>query len=471
MALEDSKVTTPLVLRLYAFLCIPLACWQMWIFPNIPNYYAQHLFIYPTLLFMAWAWLHRLWTLGEVWLLLCRALPWLLLLFALQALAGWQSAQQYAPLEPVAPRVLQELFKLAAQLPFLLLLILLGRVLMANSEARRYMLKGALFSFAVLMLLCAVQGVFIYTKGSQNALFVWLQQASRQFLLSVSPWLEARWLSSVYDFYREGSYALTTRRINGLFEEASALCVMLGVFFVPLAFGLLALSKNKGRIAGWVMLLLCLETAILCKAVSGIALAGLILLCLFFMVLPRLRSKTKLFLVLMFVLLCGATVFLSSNVRNYLNAHTKERSPRVVITLDTLDMIAEHPFLGVGRGWFAPHQHEGQRYLKRLDNIELATWKERGTGMELSALPALAAQYGLPLVLAALIFIGVVWRRLQLLQKAKPNDFNCFMASACTAWVVLAFVLSTSSLDIRNPLFCLPFFCFWAAALTSQKED
>lgn len=465
-ALAEEKV--PLPLLIYAFCCAPLACWQMWFFSNLPNYYGQHIFIYPTILFMCWAWLRNMWTLGEVWQLLRYAAPWLLLLFCLQALAGWQSAQQYAP-EEAAHRVVAELLKLAFQLPFVLFLALLGRVLMADKRAYRYILAGVLFSFAVLVFLCAIQGIYIYTYKSRNIIALWLNDVTRQTMLLVSPYLEARWPSIIYDFYKEGSYALTTRRINGLFEEASALCVMLGVFFVPLAFGFLAFNRRKIRMLGWIMLALCLEIAVFCQAITGVVLAALTILTLLFVVLPKLSKKGRLSLLFLLVFLFGAAAFAFKDVHGYLNKHTKERSPRAVITLDTLDMIAEHPLAGVGRGWFAPHQHEGKRYLKRLDDIELATWKEQGIGRELSALPALVAQYGVPLITAVLFFIGTVWRRLQVLRQKRPSDFTRFMAQACSVWIIMGLVLSAGSFDIRNPLFCLPFFCFWAVAAKPEE--
>ena len=85
--------TTPWPLHIFAFLLIPMACWQLWLFPGIPNYYAQHFLIYPSLVFMLWAWKRGLWTLAEVWRLARPFFPWLLLLVILQAVADWRSAR------------------------------------------------------------------------------------------------------------------------------------------------------------------------------------------------------------------------------------------------------------------------------------------------------------------------------------------------------------------------------------------
>lgn len=91
---------------------------------------------------------------------------------------------------------------------------------------------------------------------------------ARALLVRFSPWLEARWPDTTYDFYSQGAYALTMARFNGFFEEASALSAMVGVFFVPLAFGLLEVAGNNRRrvFAGFGMLACCMAVLTFCRS-------------------------------------------------------------------------------------------------------------------------------------------------------------------------------------------------------------
>ena len=110
--------------------------------------------------------------------------------------------------------------------------------------------------------------------------------------------------------------------------------------------------------------------------------------------------------------------------------------------------------------------------MANLSDPELRVWKEWGSGGELSALPALAAQYGLPIIILAFIFVGRIWWRLQILHRAQPvNPLLAFMAPACTTWLVLGVTASFGALDIRNPLFSLPLFCFYAISQGIGLED
>ena len=109
---------TPWPLHIFAFLLIPMACWQLWLFPGIPNYYAQHFLIYPSLVFMLWAWKRGLWTLAEAWRLTRPFFPWLLLLVILQIVADWRSARFFLPEgAPIWRSIVTGLIKLGAQLP------------------------------------------------------------------------------------------------------------------------------------------------------------------------------------------------------------------------------------------------------------------------------------------------------------------------------------------------------------------
>lgn len=478
---------TPCPLRIFAFLLIPMACWQVWLFPGIPNYYAQHFLLYPSLVFMLWAWKRGLWTLADAWRLARPFFPWLLLLVTMQAVADWRSVRFFlAEGAPMWPSIATDLIKLGVQLPFILFFALLCRVLLREETSRRAMLQGAVWSFGFLAFWCTVQAVYVYTvatpfypeqeSGSEEILAV--RKLLRVMLENVSPWLEARWPSIVYDFYEKGSYSLTLTRFNGFFEEASALSAMVGVFFAPLGFGLLGLAnyKRKFQVVGTVILVASLGIMIFCRSGTGQILS---IVTLSLMVLSCLRGRFKLFKIFAgaaLVVACTYAALYAPHVGSYFAYRDRvfelSKTPRVIITLDTLDILKAHTLLGVGRNWYFAHLQNGQRYLANLSDPELRVWKERRSGGELSALPALAAQYGLPLIILAFIFVGRIWWRLQTLHRAQPvNSLLAFMAPACTAWLVLGLTALLGLLDIRNPLFCLPFFCFYAISQGIGLED
>ncbi len=479
--------TTPWPLHIFAFLLIPMACWQLWLFPGIPNYYAQHFLLYPSLVFMLWAWKRGLWTLAEVWRLARPFFPWLLLLVILQAVADWRSARFFLPEgAPMWRSIAAGLIKLGAQLPFILFFALLCRVLLREETSRRAMLQGAVWSFGFLAFWCTMQAAYVYTvatsfypeQESGSATILAVRKLLRVMLENVSPWLEARWPSIIYDFYEKGAYSLTLTRFNGFFEEASALSTMVGVFFVPLSFGLLGFGTHRrsALITGAAILVASLAMMIFCRSGTGqvlslIALALILGFCS--------QGRFKVFKSLVGVALAVACIYAALHapyVTDYLSSKLRisgaADTPRIIVTLDTLDSIKAHPLLGVGRNWYFAHLHNGQRYLANLSDPELRVWKEWGSGGELSALPALAAQYGLPIIILAFIFVGRIWWRLQILHRAQPvNPLLAFMAPACTTWLVLGVTASFGALDIRNPLFSLPFFCFYAISQGIGLED
>ncbi|MGE9985794.1 O-antigen ligase family protein [Desulfovibrio sp. SGI.169] len=471
-------------LHIFAFLLIPLSCWQVWVFPSIPNYYAQHFLLYPCLVFMLWAWKKGLWTPPEAWRLARPFLPWLIALFAVQTLADWRSARLFLPEDaPLGRAVLFDLIRLGAQLPFALFFALLCRVALREEKSRRCLLRGAIWAFGLLAFWCAVQAVYIYTTPSENWTYLCDQQIEHpvaratagRLLFLFSPLLEARWENAFYDFYSQGAYALTLPRFNGFFEEASALAAMVGVFFAPLAFGLLGLSSRRNfRLAGGVMLLCCFVILLFCRSRTGwlLALAGLLLIL--WAILRRQWGARAALMAAGLMLVCLWAALLAGQSQPEFRQRLAKmgKLPRMVCLLDTVDMIKAHPLLGVGRNWYFAHLHNGERYLAHLSNPELRFWKEQGSGGELSALPALAAQYGLPLTLLALGFVGRVCWRLRRMRRARPDSaLLAFMVPASVAWLVLGLTVSLGSVDIRNPLFCLPFFCFYAVSQGVGLEE
>lgn len=487
--------------RLFAALLVPMACWQIWIFPSLPNYYAQHLLIWPSLAFMLWAWTRGLWSLGGAWSLARPFLPWLAVVLALQTWADWQSAGLYAP-DRVGAAVAASLGKLLIQLPFLVFFALLCRVVLRTRANRRALLAGAIATFGVLCLLCIPQGLYVYTAatywwehpqpGSPSEQYQSLRAALRLILGHVSPWLEARWpMPGAYDFYANGSYALTLPRINGFFEEASALAAMLAVFFLPLGVGLASAGRvnanrdaprawNRARCLGLAVIAASLLLLLLCRSVTGMA--AVAIFCLFVLVRgiwefgQSARQRFAILALIGIIAVAGFAIMgngLFKDKTTYLEKRLQllrdKPPPRIVILRDTLEMIAAHPVAGVGRDWYFAHLHEARHFMANLHDPELRLWKRSGSGGELAALPALLAQYGIPVVLAAICFAARVCLRLARLRRQRPRDpLVAFMAAAASLWFVLGLCITMGAVDIRNPLFCLPFFCFLAVAQRTE---
>ncbi|MDR3319397.1 MAG: hypothetical protein LBS77_00145 [Desulfovibrio sp.] len=453
-----------LLTRIFATLLIPLACWQLWLFTSIPNYYLQHFFVYPCALFMLWALKRNLWSPADSLEFVRPFLPWLALIFATQALAHMNSARLFLPGDVSQVKaVLFDLCRLGVQVPFVLFFAILCRILMREEVAQLLLVRGACWSFVALAIWCAMQMAYVYDTPSI------LKSTLHKLIVSWAPWLEARWVDAVYNMYEKGSYTLTTSRVNGFFEEASVLSAMTGVFFVPLAFGLMGKGTPKSTFTGACLLFVCLAILLLCCSVTGL----LLLTVTFALLMCRcLSGRQKFMKIAAALILSAACLFaalavipIPNYLKNKLQYSNLLHQPRIIATLDTLDIIMEHPLIGVGRNWYFAHLHQGRRWMENLSDPELYAWKASGRGGELATLPALAAQYGLPIILAATAYAVWICLRLRRLRRLQPeNPVFRFASPASVAWLILAFTMSLGLVDIRNPLFCLPFFCFHAIA-------
>lgn len=454
-------------LHAFALLLAPLMCWQVWIFPQIPNYYLQHALVYPTVLVMLWAWSQRLWTVAEAWRVVRPFLPWLAAVVVLQGLANWQSANLFQPPDGNVPfAVAKGLAKLLVQVPFVVLFLMLARVILRDGRAPRLFLYGAVASFVALALWCLVQIIYVY--GHRLPFLQGPVEVCKTLLTNLSPLMEARWKNNIYDFYKLGAYSLTLGRVNGFFEEASALASNVAVFYVPLAFGLLGLGNRKAAIAGFAVLVGSVLLLALSTAATALPLLGCIL------VLCCLRFRHCWRLMLLGLCLCavvGAGIWNTAPVQRMVRAKplaSMQQSPRVVCTLASFDLVRQHPLLGTGRDWYFPQLHNQPRYLARLDHKEIRTWKERGSGGELSAIAAFLAQYGLPVGVLACAFLYMLGGKLKLLScRSAASPCVRFVLAAWPVWLCLGFVAGLAALDIRNPFFSAMFFA--GLAVTSQN--
>jgi len=303
--------------------------------------------------------------------------------------------------------------------------------------------------------------------------FAGLTQPWAQFIAQQSailakafyPWLEARLHHNVYDTYHQGSYALTGFRINGIYEEASALASNVGTFFIPLGFGLcffIGKAKMYGRIIVLISLLILAGTA----SLTGLALfaTGTMVIVGGFLWQQQTRRMSLFFL----LLLVPAVVLLifSTQIRKQFNTHSSGSTPRIVITLDALDLIREYPWLGVGRNNFSHYIVKQKRYVEAADrDRELSTWKKAKRVPTLSALPGVVAEFGILVMLFCCAVLAGLWRKLyRLRQSGGDKEFYTAVLAAYSAWLAMALVAGFGSTSLRNPMFLLLFFAVAAVA-------
>lgn len=460
---------------LFAFALVPIALWQRWIFTFIPNYHMQHLLFYVALPVLCWAWTSGSWSPRRAWRRMLPLLPVAALVLAVQGVAAWNSVLRF-PVEgvPVWRAVAVSLVKLGMQLPFIAFFMEFCHLLMEDSASRRNVVRGGVAGFVALCALCALQGVYAYGVGFGLATPDGMDWYA-DILRGIAAGLESRWGQAVYDFYGKGSYTLTIRRINGVFEEASALAVMLGVFFVPLGLGLMGLGDAERRGAWRIGLAVAVVAAmlmVLALTSTGLVLA-LVAMGLLASVLFR-NSRRLGVAVLCATLVCAAAIALavprmpkySRILVERVSLVNVEHLPRYVLGRELLRTAADHPIAGVGRGWSSLHVLERERYQAAAKkDRELSTWLMWGRLPILSALPELLAEYGFPVLLAAAFGLYGLWRRLRRLHALAPDSAALSFASAfCGPWLVMLLVASLGSFDIRNPLIALPFYCLLALA-------
>ena len=110
---------------------------------------------------------------------------------------------------------------------------------MIDQKSLKWIFKGLKIALLIVVLLNLLQIAYLYFN----------LQSLRPILEISSKYIEARWGSEipgeVHRFYIEGSYVETTKRINGISEEASVNALVIFLGFMPF---LLASIKNRFNI-------------------------------------------------------------------------------------------------------------------------------------------------------------------------------------------------------------------------------
>ena len=450
-------------MRAAACIFVLLACWQVRIF-SFSHYFLRYAFFYFAILFLACSWVARRWTLREAirhhaWLFPCLAG-----LLLLQGCAVWLRAPELGT-EAISA-VLSVSENIAIQLLYMAVLYQACRIFMGNKTVYPALLWGAGCAFVIICCACALQAASLGFAGFTHPWAQFIASQSTILTKALYPWLEGRWVNGVYDMYHQGTYALTCYRINGIYGEASALAVNVATFFIPLGFGLSFLA-GKAKMYGGIIVSLSLLILAGTISLTGLALfvTGTIVFVGGFFWQRQTRRFRLCFLLLLTPVV--AALLFSTQLRVQFKTHSSGSSPRLVVTLDTLDLIREYPWLGVGRNNFSHFIVKQKRYVEATDrDPELSAWKKSKNVPTLSDLPGFAAEFGIPVTLFCFAVLLGLWRKLyRMRQSGEDKEFHTAVLAAYSAWLVMAFVAGFGIVGLRNPMFCLPFFV--AAAVAS----
>lgn len=442
---------------------VPVICLQNWVFTGIPNYYLQHWFIYLATIFLL-----LYWKTGDFKILaFCRkygkVFAVLSVVTAFQAVSLSISVQE-AYTGSFWSNYAIHLIKLFAQFPFLVAIIALYDLLVRDTEIHRHIFYGFVFSLLFTITICFIQ---IFCIICTKIAFPYFQEMNRflqTIIINAASLLEARWNNNIYDFYFNGSYTTTLIRVNGIFEEASALAANISTFSLPICLGLILSPKARTRKTGFAACLALITISVASVSLTGIILAGTAtLLLLFYAALSGMRMRrmgVSLCLMALVLAALSASPYHRTMFFHCISKLTDMANPRLVITQKSAEMAAENPVLGVGRGMFSFYLEERIAPLPVADtDPEFIEWRKRGSIPQLSSILGVAAEYGIILVLGLSGIITYIGRALHRFTLLSPASASWKVITATyLAWCVLAFSASFGSIDWRNAMFNSVFF-------------
>lgn len=273
------------------------------------------------------------------------------------------------------------------------------------------------------------------------------------------------------DFYANGSYATTLRRVNGFEKEASFLAAKVGIIFIP---PILAAIKNQYNLVTdrvndkiylyWILLSAMVLTLFFAKTSTGFIVIGLIIITLFWAI-----PKNKLWVLLtgLFITLLGVIILymVSPYVHFMLNKYILEKSGtdnRLGGTIALFRTFFHYPLFGVGAGYtsfynfkFVPewttHNYEFQEIFSKTgypDQSVLGSW---------------FASYGLVGIVPAFIYIKnkIVLSRTIKHNLASLDKNNAkFIATVIDSfyiYLIYVLVLSVFTLSWTDEIYLLVF--------------
>ncbi len=446
--------------RLLLVCYIPMACWPMWIFPSLGIYHLQHIFIYYAVLFLMSGFLLKAATPASLFPGSRNIILFFALVFCFQAIAWHLSAYELG-VDNVSA-IVKGAIKYSFQCFCILVFFLSCRLALSNSNFYPCLLWGIGLIFGLIFLTACLQNLYYLA-------YITHIQSATEFLTPVLKLigrvLEARWPDYLYDFYRNGTYTLSVLRVNSIFEEASTFALSVGVFFLPVGFGLLYTANSTTKRMGGFLFFGSLFLILSSHSISGLVLfaGGIILTAvLYFHKLYRALILIFAAISILFALFIFPDSIIKYSLPNYLN---RPETPRRIVALCSLEIIKQHPIVGVGRSNFSEFAVRQPRFADAAHktDIEITTWLERKSVPELSAIPAYIAEYGLIVFIILITCLLLVLRKIYLAWKTSPyNPVTRFFLAGYTAWLLCAFLAGLLNIVLRNPIYCLPFLFTYA---------
>ena len=473
------------VLRICAWLLFPIAAWQVWI-TDIPNYHLQHILMWLLIPFLVWAWYKNIWKIKDIYFLLIKLTPFLLLILFLQAIAAWQTALELNQAN-IWLYISTTLLKIICQWPPLLLLLLTAIIFIREPGCSRAVLQGAIVLFFVVFVVFILEAIYVYLRspyGIPYDNYPYPKDPIIQQILSIiKPILiligdiEAQWKNTVYSFYHGGSYSLTLPRINGIWEEASIFAANISMLFIPLSAGLLGLSRSlnlkKLRILSiFIFISSCIMLA-MCRSTTGqiLLIPAICVWTILYINKTNLKKiLTYIFVSTCFFLICIALIPQgSTSIIKRLDNYALSSAPRAVITRTSISMIPDYLIVGSGRESYLPLLYKHSEYRKYSStDPELKAWTKDKTG-ELSALAAFIVRYGVIITTLIIFFLISLAVKLRRHKHFEQNNIKLnFAVPAYITWLVMCFIILIGAYDPRNALLILPL-CFFIA-IAKQEE-
>ena len=451
-----------LLRKTFALALVPVICLQNWVFTFIPSYYLQHWFIY-----LATGFLFLYWKMG-----IFRPLSFCRRYWKVFAILGIVAAFQAVSLFISVSEAYGDAFwrsyvvhmaKLFAQFPFIIAILALYDQLARDTEIHRHILYGFIFSLVVLVVICCIQILYILCVMAFSPHVDALANTLRSIIHGVANLLEARWPVTIYDFHGNDSYATHLIRVNGIFEEASALAANIGTFFLPICLGFIFSKKINGK-AAFAFCLALIAINIASVSLTGIIIAAAALPLLFIYAHRAGMNMRHIYIIFCTLALIPLALAASTHHRTRFLAAMDNyfgmKSPRPVVTLQSAELAKTHPVMGVGRGMFTFYLEKRIAPMPIADtDPEFIQWRKWGNIPKLSMILGITAEYGAILMLGLLgIAIHTGYRLYRFARLPSAPEAWKMAFHAYLAWCVLAFFASFGSLDFRNAMFNSIFF-------------
>jgi len=291
---------------------------------------------------------------------------------------------------------------------------ILMRLYITSAKDVRSFLFGGLIALIIALTIPFIQLLYIF-DGSRFQVYV-------RF---IGNYLEAHWnvnsMNDTQGFYGLGSYVETTKRVNGLTEEASNFVTQLFICFVPF---ILASIKNKYNIflksnnqfILYLLFFIILAFFVIAKTTSGFLFAAVVL----FIFIKNINRRGKLFaigiLLLIILFVFGYNLknhYLEEVINEFiLNKSETSSLNRAGNTIALLKTFLSHIVIGVG--------YEYQSYFTYVNMPEMARHNtEYYLRIQNSYFPILSvlfgwlANYGLFIVGICFMYIYRLVKRLK----------------------------------------------------------